>query len=107
MKTIALIVVALAIAFALFKVGAHFEQIAFDRCIVEGTRKVNEAYPKARGVYEDQRRKWMDNPGLATKGRGNLSDAALIPPEKPDDNRLAEIAAALRECERSRIFVLR
>jgi hypothetical protein len=106
-KTIALIVVALAIAFALFRVGAHFEQIAFDRCIVEGPKKINEAYAKAGGVYEDQRRKWIDNLGLATKGRGDLSDAALTPPEKPDDNRLAEIAAALRECERSRIFVLR
>src|SRR5262245_41563028 len=82
MKTIGLIVVALAIAFALFKVGAHFEQIAFDRCIVEGTRKVNEAYAKARGVYEDQRRKWIDNLGWATKGRGDLSDAALTPPRK-------------------------
>ena len=45
MKTIALIVVALAIA------GAHFEQKAFERCIVAGLKKINEAYAKAQREY--------------------------------------------------------
>ena len=107
MKTIALIVVALAIAFALFRVGAHFEQKAFDRCIVEGLKKINEAYAKAQREYEDQMRKFIENSNLAMKGRGDMSDAALTAPEKPEDNRLAGIAGALRECERSRIFGLR
>ena len=105
MKTIALIVVALAIAFALFRVGVHFDQIAFDRCIVEGPKKINEA--KAQREYEDQMRKFIENFNLAMKGRGDMSDAALTAPEKPEDNRLAGIAGALRECERSRIFGLR
>ena len=94
MKTIAIIVTALAIAFAAFKVGAHFEQKWIEQCAAAVEKK-----------YEDDAKEYRAKI-VPLVDRTMKFDGKKGP--KPERGMsTAQKIKAMAGCERNRIFALR
>jgi hypothetical protein len=103
MKTIALIVAALAIAFAVFRVSAYFEQRAVDECIEDAPLAIDKAHFERMRAYDKENTAWLEK-----FWKDPFGTAGVIPkPEAPIDIRAELKLKAVIDCERGRIFVLR